>query len=169
MKYILLSWLPKSGKSTLLQGLIQDLESKKWFLTQEILQDEKRIGFEIQDSFGNTSLLASKLEKSAYTVWSFSVFPENLSSHIGALKNSPYEEYLYIDEIGPMELLSPVFEEYIQNVLSSNQKCIFIISEVFEHPLIQSLRNHPEAKLWRLTPENRDAYLEEIRHYINHN
>ena len=40
--------MPKSGKSTFLKKLISNFENKVGFVTNEIREDDEKIGFEIE-------------------------------------------------------------------------------------------------------------------------
>ena len=57
-KNILLTGQPKSGKSTLLKKIIEDMQNKVGFVTNEILEMEGRIGFEIETSQGEKAIIA---------------------------------------------------------------------------------------------------------------
>ena len=57
-KNILITGKPKSGKSTLLKGLITDIPNKTGFVTNEILGESGRVGFEIGTRTGRRTMLA---------------------------------------------------------------------------------------------------------------
>ena len=44
--------LPKSGKSTLLKKIIETIPNKIGFVTNEILKENERVGFEVETHLG---------------------------------------------------------------------------------------------------------------------
>jgi len=58
MKNILLTGKPRSGKSTLLRKLIQNFPNKIGFVVNEVLENNQRVGFEMETCKGECVVIA---------------------------------------------------------------------------------------------------------------
>ena len=57
-KNIIITGLPRSGKTTLLKEIVKLLDDTFGFVTNEIRKDGERTGFEVETHLGKTSLVS---------------------------------------------------------------------------------------------------------------
>ncbi|OGI61983.1 hypothetical protein A2645_00910 [Candidatus Nomurabacteria bacterium RIFCSPHIGHO2_01_FULL_39_9] len=155
-KNIIVTGKPKSGKSTLLNKVISSIPNKIGFVTNEVRVDEKRIGFELQTHIGSRAMLASVDFNSPYKVSKYFVDIKNLESIIPEVSNFSSNDFLYLDEIGQMELFSEKFKELVNKYLNSPNTCIATLSYIFEDNLTKSIKERDDVILVEITAENRE-------------
>ncbi|TXT67601.1 MAG: putative Nucleoside-triphosphatase THEP1 [Promethearchaeota archaeon] len=155
---ILITGPPRSGKSTLIRRILDTLGPELFligFLTPEIIENGKRIGFNILDIKSSLRIpLARKgTMDSNYKLGNYNVFIETFEQYLIALiedlskyrkKKNEKELVLIIDEIGKMELFSDFFESFIKEVFHSNRTIIATIGEKLRHPIKNLLLLIPE-------------------------
>lgn len=166
-KNILITGAPKSGKSTLLNKVIESVKNKVGFVTNEILGGNGRVGFEIETQLGNKKTLAHIDFKTQLKVSKYSVDIENLDDLIPEVSNFQEGDLLYLDEIGQMELYSEKFKELTLSYLNSNNICIATLSEIYQDTFTDAIRVREDILLVELTPENRDEKMKSIQSLIN--
>jgi len=165
---ILITGIPKSGKSTMLERVLNSLAwsiDKKGFMTREIKEGKERMGFNVITSTGNIDLLSSIYFYSPIKVGRYFVeVPkfEKLLPEFFDFKN----ELLYIDEIGQMQLYSSKFENLVRIYLDSQNLFLGTLSSVYSHPLIDEIKNRKDSIIFNLTPENREEVFEKIQKYL---
>ena len=129
MKHILLTGLPRVGKTTLLKTIISKLDSCGGFYTEEILENGKRIGFKIKTLDKKEGVLALKGLNSKFKLGKYGINLRDLEE-IGlvsvkeALNN---KKIIVIDEIGKMELFSEKFKSLVLEVLDSGKMLLGVI------------------------------------------
>lgn len=165
-KNILITGKPRSGKSTLLQKLINVIPDKVGFITKEILENNERVGFEIETHLGNKNVLAHISFKTPYAVSRYFVNVENLEAMIPEVANFQNNNFLYLDEIGQMELFSPKFKELVLKYLNSENICLATISSVFEDDFIKSIKAREDVIVIEISEENRDEQKEVVEKLI---
>jgi nucleoside-triphosphatase len=152
---ILLSGLPKSGKTTLLASLIEPVAPKHGLVAQEVVYDKRRIGFDLIDQQGSTAILARTERASDYPVGRFFVNLSSLETFIDNLFIFKPEDLLYVDEIGQMQLYSNKFKQLVNSYLDSSNDFIGTFSAIYEHPFIQIIKETPDALVCTVTNRNR--------------
>lgn len=162
-KNILITGKPRSGKSTLLQKLIQDFSSKVGFITLEIPGRENRMGFEIQTHLGHKAVLAHVDLETLYKVSRYGVDIENLNSLIPEVSDFRENDLLYLDEIGQMELYSDKFRNLVIRYLDANNICIATISSVFEDSFTKLIKNRADVVVVELTLDTREEEERSLR------
>ena len=76
---------------------------------------------------------------------------------------SGHSDLIAVDEVGPMELLSPEFRSAVRSsVLESDKPSVCVVHKRFQDPLIDELRGCKNAAEFEITFENRDALPQEI-------
>ena len=70
-------------------------------------------------------------------------------------------ELVVIDEVGPMELVSPEFRRAVTKCISSGKPLLAVVHERLEDDLLNALRTKATG-LTELTVENRDRVPEEL-------
>ena len=165
IKKILITGLPRSGKSTLLEKVIHEIDNKKGFITREVRANEERTGFEIVTHDGRKKMLSSVNFKSSYKVSRYFVDVDGLDEIVATLRDYG-QELLYIDEIGQMELFSENFKDLVTNYLNSDNVFIATVSKVYEDDFIRRIKSRKDVLLYEITPENRGEKLAEIKDYL---
>lgn len=129
MRHILLTGRPRTGKTTLLKEIIKDLDSCGGFYTEEIIQDNERIGFKIKTLDGKEGILAKKGLKSKYRLGKYGINLEDLESiGVEAIEKAMREkQILIIDEVGKMEFFSEKFKRVFFKALDSKKTIIGVI------------------------------------------
>uniref|UniRef100_A0A7C3YG35 Nucleoside-triphosphatase ENT89_02030 n=1 Tax=Geoglobus ahangari TaxID=113653 RepID=A0A7C3YG35_9EURY len=153
---------PGIGKTTACLKIYEALKDRltiKGFVTKEIRRNRERIGFEIIElDSGRRFKLAEKGE--GYPrVGKYKVFIKNIDEI--AKKIPEYQaDLLIIDEVGPMELKSPLFVKNIENLIHSDRDIILTIHYKLRHPLLEKIRSLFEVIL--LNQSNRDRIVEDV-------
>jgi len=155
-KNVLITGLPRSGKSTLLRKVVSDYENKVGFVTNEIRENGERIGFEIETSEGFKSTLASVNFETDYKVSRYFVNPENLDAVMPRVEQFDGNALLYLDEIGEMELFSERFKRLVVKFLDSPNICIATVSKVYSDSFTESIKNRDDVITVEITEKNRE-------------
>jgi nucleoside-triphosphatase len=122
-KKILLTGAPGSGKTTLIHRVVDKYSGPAGgFYTREIRENGKRKGFEIITLEGERGILAHVDVHSQVHVSKYGVDIAALDRiAVGAIhKTIERGNLVVIDEIGPMEISSPRFQEAVLNALNSD-------------------------------------------------
>lgn len=165
---ILLTGLPRSGKTTLLRKLLEPVVRKTGFVTDEVRVDGERVGFKIVDSFGSEAVLADTDRVTPFKVSRYYVDPPALDAAIEPLFTFGKEDLLYIDEIGEMELLSAKFKTLAELYMDSGNPLIATVSRVYSDDFTRSLLARRDVRVLEVTPENRVAAEAEARAVLGH-
>lgn len=171
---ILFTGKPRSGKTTLLHSLIDEVASKRGLVATEVRNDGERIGFDLLDSSARTATLARTDKPTQYLVSRYFVDLASFNDFIEPLFEYKPGQLLYIDEIGHMQLFSEKFQRLASEYLDADNDFVGTISYVHEHPFIDEVRSRKDILLCTITPENREelkvalqaalAHREQFRH-----
>lgn len=159
---ILLTGEPHSGKSTLINKVLRRFDDKLGFVTNEILEGDKRVGFALEASNGQKATLAHVDYDSDIYVSRYGVKPLILDEFLKALPGIDRHSLLYIDEIGQMQLCSDDFRALVEEYIDSPNDFIGTLSKVYNHELIQKLNQDTNIEVIEVTPENRDSLEDTI-------
>lgn len=176
---IILTGMPKSGKSTLLAGLVEKILNKRGFLTREITIGEEddtegvgeekkkeRVGFEVVGDNGYTQRLAhvNFNFNQAHRVGRYGIFVVGFEAFINQQRFSEFsgEEILYIDEIGQMQLYSDKFKDLVRRCLDSDNLFLGTMTAVYHNYFIKEIRNRGDIEVFEVTPENREYVREKL-------
>ena len=158
---ILLTALPRMGKSTAIQKIIQMLGSKNCggFYTEEIRENGERVGFMIKTLSGKEGLLSHVNIESEYKISRYGVDLETFEKLcLKELKDAINDEnikYIIIDEIGPMQLFSEEYKKLLLDLLTSKKQ---VIGTIFMNPYdwLDDFKKKEGVNLIEITLENRD-------------
>ncbi len=162
-KNILITGLPKSGKTTLLKKVISDIPFRVGFVTNEILEENKRVGFEVVTHLEHKAVLSHLDFKTPFKVARYFVNVQNLEPLITEVFNFGDEDILYLDEVGQMQLFSEKFKGLVLKFLNSQNTCIMTVSEIFEDSFIEDIKKRDDIILVEISVENRDGRTEFVR------
>jgi nucleoside-triphosphatase len=159
---------PGVGKSTLVSKVILRLKSAGVIVggctTFERRSKGARVGFEVVDlSSGRKGELASLDSKLGPRVGRYRVNLSDLAD-IGAAglsAASSTSELIVIDEVGPMELVSPEFRRAVKKCIDSGKPLLAVVHERLEDDLLSELRSEARV-VSTLSVENRDSTAEEL-------
>jgi nucleoside-triphosphatase THEP1 len=172
MRNILITGLPRVGKTTIILEVIKKLNIKATgFFTREILQNNKRIGFNIETISGTSKILSSKNNlTSSYRVGNYGVYLENIDEIIkkieAEISSEPYD-LIIIDEIGKMELFSNYFKEFILKIL--DQKKVLGSIMFYDNNFTRQIKKREDVLIINLTKDNRDKMRERIINILKQN
>jgi len=159
---------PGVGKSTVVSKVAVKLKSAGVIIggctTSEKRSGGVRSGFEIRDlSTGRTGELASVASKFGPRVGRYRVNLTDLASVGGAgLETAAASsEMIVVDEVGPMELVSPDFRRGVRRCIDSGKPMLAVVHERLEDDLLSELRAKATSVV-TLTIENRDGAADEL-------
>ncbi|MCS7095303.1 MAG: AAA family ATPase [Thaumarchaeota archaeon] len=164
---------PGSGKTTVAIRVADELRSRGYevggFVTREVREGKERVGFDIVELVGLSSLpLARKGIQSRHRLGSYVVFPENLERFGIPAINAALERgaVLVVDEVGPMELMSNRFVEVVQSSMDSLERSLFTVHFRAKHPLIERLSSSATSRLVMRFGEAERVAREAVEHLI---
>ena len=157
IKNILITGIPKSGKSTILRNIISNEENKVGFVTNEILKDGERIGFELESYDGKKNILSHVDFKTDVKVSKYFVDLEKVVEILPLVEKYEDCDLLYIDEVGQMQLYSDEFKLLVQKFLDSNNICIMTLSKVFLSDFIEEIKTRDDVILVDINEKNRSG------------
>lgn len=158
---ILLTALPRTGKSTAIKKIIQMLGkiNCKGFYTEEIIRDGERAGFKIKTLSGKEGILSHVDINSNYKISRYGVDINTFEKIcLEEIKNAIINDnikYIIIDEIGPMELFSFEYKKLLIDLLKSKKQ---VIGTIFmnSYEWLDDFKKKDGVKLIELTLENRN-------------
>lgn len=174
---LLLTGAPRSGKSSLIRQLAESSRGAAGIITVERRgPDQKRIGFDIQAvqcrpgrplQVLAQKVLARLAHPSALKVGRYGVEQDALDLAVHALDGAMHEDALVlIDEIGPLQIISPAFREAVDRCLDSRCAMLGAISTQ-EDPYLAQIRRRGGVRLLEVTPHNRAHLANGLAPWIN--
>ncbi len=165
---ILVTGPPRSGKSTLLEKVIQGINRPATgFFTRELRERGRRVGFSITTLAGKNGVLAHQDIKSRFRVGKYGVSLADIDQiAVPSMLPSTPDQIVVIDEIGKMECFSRLFKETLLKVLSSANPVIGSVA-IKGDRFIQSIKKRDDVSLVSISEDTRDSaldlFLQEIR------
>ena len=126
---------------------------------REVREGGVRVGFEIMDlSTGQRGWLAHVNQPTGPKIGKYHVNLTDLDvigagSILDALQNA---DILTVDEIGPMELLSPAFSNALLKAVESSKPLLGTIHYKLSNSVIDSIRMRDDTEILRVTYQNRE-------------
>jgi nucleoside-triphosphatase len=163
---LLIEARPGAGKTTAIGHLAELLQEAgvplSGFLTRELREGRRRVGFEIETFGGERGLLAHVDIKGPPKVSRYGVDLEGFERlALTALEPPGDDGAILIDELGKMELASERFREAVSALL---ERPVAIVATVHTawHPFTDALKRRRDVSTVRLTARNRDRLPEEV-------
>ena len=154
---------PKSGKTTLVRGISSHLSNSVGFYTVEIREKGVRVGFKIVDFEGREELLASKNLPSFLRVGKYGVNLPGLEKMVERIKNRLEEskevDWVVIDEVGKMEMMSEKFYKFLLSLKDSSYNLLFTVGLPYRDWINRHFAN---IEWWEIHPGNREEVRKEI-------
>jgi nucleoside-triphosphatase THEP1 len=162
-KNTLVTGLPGCGKTTLIEKVAASIGTPvAGFLTREIREKGKRVGFSIETFDGKKGTLAHVCIRGAASVGKYGVDPEVLETlAVPSLDAGSADVLVVIDEIGKMECLSPLFRKAVLRVLDSPNPVLASIAEKGDS-FIEGIKSRGDVELHKVHILNRDALAASI-------
>jgi nucleoside-triphosphatase len=163
---VLLEGRPAVGKTTIARRLGALLREAgvplAGFVTEELREGGRRVGFAIETFDGARGVLAHigipgppRVGKYGVDLAAF----EKLA--LSALASPPEGGVVLIDELGKMELASKAFRDAVSRLLEQPVALVATI-HVARHPFTDALKRLPDVELMRVTVRNRDDLPERL-------
>ena len=161
---ILLTGHPGCGKTTLIRMVITQIPGPiSGFYTQEIRSAGRRVGFELLSLDGQKSVLAHVDIRGSHRIGKYGVNISVLDElAVPALYRGIEENGLVvIDEIGPMEILSPGFRQAVLDVLESP---VSVLGTIVRRsiPFTDGLKARLNIELINVKLDNREQLAQDL-------
>jgi nucleoside-triphosphatase len=159
---------PGTGKTTALQRLAELLRDRgvalAGFLSEEIREGGRRVGFSIETFGGKRGTLAHVQRPGHPKVGRYGVALEEFERLALPALRVPADVVL-IDELGKMELASAAFRDAVASLLERDTPVVATV-HAFRHPFTDRLKGRPDAETLRLTRENRDELPRQLAEMV---
>ncbi len=165
---IFLTGKPRTGKTTICE---RSFELLKRFgvkvggvITKEIVKGNRREGFKIINLETGEETLLAHIRGDGPKIGKYRVFVKNIEDYMVPWMLDAFErkEFLIIDEVGPMELLSKEFQRVIDEILQSKKDVL----ATFHLKKIGMAEKYKPYTLFILDFRNRLEVWEEIRRML---
>ncbi|MGH3778702.1 MAG: nucleoside-triphosphatase [Pseudonocardiaceae bacterium] len=157
----LLEGPPKIGKTTAMRRLVDLLREHgatvSGFVTDEIRERDRRVGFVVRDVAGPEAVLAHQDFQTGVQVGRFAVdVPAFERVALPALRRAlETGGAVIIDELGRMELASAPFVVVVDALLAGSLPVVATV-HVYEHPVTDALKRRADVQRVAVTEANRD-------------
>jgi len=150
---------PGIGKTTLCMKVFNTLKDVEGFVTLEVRERGRRIGFKLHDLKSGHELWLARIGEGYPRVGKYVVFLENLNRFANRIEE--YEGCLIvIDEVGPMELKSDKFVEAMKSIIKSEKNLLVTVHYKSKHPIVEMIRR--KFELYVIDERNRNYVAKEI-------
>lgn len=158
---LLLQGPPKVGKTVAMQRLVELLDEHgvvvTGFLTHEVSERDRRVGFVVRDVSGPEAVLAHQDFQTDVQVGRFGVDVAAFERVALPALHRVQEGggVVVIDELGRMELASETFVEAVDAVLAASVPVVATV-HVHAHPVTDALKQRGDVQWVAVTEANRD-------------
>lgn len=164
---ILLEGRPGTGKTTIARRLLDTLRSDgvavRGFVTREIREGGRRVGFSFETTEGATGVLAHIDFSGPPRVGKYGVhLAEFESVVVPILSRGRASEIVLIDELGKMELASKAFRDAVLSMFDDDDTSVVATVHAFSHPVTDELKRRSDVNLVAVTSANRDDLPEAL-------
>jgi nucleoside-triphosphatase len=163
---ILLEGRPGAGKTTVAARLAALLQERgievRGFVTREIRERGRRVGFEVETLDGERGTLAHVNLSGPPRVGRYGVDLDAFEQiALPVLASLPRNGVVLIDELGKMELASTAFREAVTRIFKAPVDVVATI-HVFRNAFTDRLKTQPGTDLVRVTGATRDELPEQL-------
>ncbi|HLO26868.1 MAG TPA: nucleoside-triphosphatase [Geobacteraceae bacterium] len=167
-RHLLITGLPGTGKTTLLVELVRRFArfAPAGFYTEEVRERGERRGFRLTSLNGREGILADVTFGGPCRVGRYGVDVKGFETFLASLDLPSHPSQLvFIDEIGKMECLSPLFVRLAGTLLASEKTVVATIARQGEG-LIREVKERSDCRLVEVTPANRQALPNELSRWL---
>jgi nucleoside-triphosphatase len=164
---VLITGTPGCGKTTLVERLMSQLDMQVCgFITKEIRENKRRIGFRIDGVSGCSETLAHTCIRSRHRVGKYGVDLAALDRIVESEFSGDLAPLVVVDEIGKMELFSERFRDTIGKLWQSTQ---IVVATIMSAPnaFCDRLKADKNTMTYRLNQKNRDEVFSEVGNFVN--
>jgi nucleoside-triphosphatase len=163
---LLIEARPGAGKTTAIGRLAELFREKglplSGFLTRELRDGRRRVGFEIETFAGERGLLAHVDIPGPPRVGRYGVDLEEFERlALPALDAPAAGGVVLIDELGKMELASDRFRDAVLGLFDGSAPIVATV-HTFRHPFTDALKRRPDVTIVRLNAATRNRLPEEL-------
>jgi nucleoside-triphosphatase len=164
---VLLTGRPGCGKTTLIKRVVNNLpRGAGGFYTEEIRDGGTRAGFKIVTLDGEEAVFAHVDLTAAAGPDRLGKYGLDLSAleriGVGAVRQAVRaRRIVIIDEIGSMEIRSPIFRDTVNEALDSE---VPLLATIFARslPFTNAIKSRPDVTLIEVRPYNRKRLVSEL-------
>ena len=161
---VLLTGRPGCGKTTLIKRVVNNLPRRAGgFYTEEIRDRGTRTGFKIMTLDADEVVFAHVALKTPEHLGKYRLDLSALDAvGVKAISEAVQAQRLVvIDEIGPMEIRSPIFRDAVTEALGSE---VPVLATIFARslPFTDAIKSRPDVTLIELRPDNRERLVLEL-------
>ncbi len=149
---------PGIGKTTFCIRVYEKLTDACGFVTVEVREKGRRIGFKLKDLRTGREAWLAKVGFQAPSVGKYGVDINSIEDFISNLSTDC--NIVVVDEVGPMELKCPAFIKFVEKILQSDVCCLFTIHMKARHSLLERIRR--EFIVIRIDESNRDKLVDKV-------
>jgi nucleoside-triphosphatase len=163
---ILLEGRPGAGKSTVVRRLAELLHGRGLrvggFVTGELRERGRRVGFEVEAFDGERAVLAHVSLPGPPRVGRYGVDLETFERiALPALETAGEADVVVVDELGKMELASGRFCDAVSALFDGSAPVVATVHD-FAHPFTDALKARADVERHRVTSRTRDALPPEL-------
>jgi nucleoside-triphosphatase len=167
---ILVEGRPGSGKTTIAARLAELLTNRGvelvGFVTREMREGGRRVGFEVETIDGKRATLAHVTFSGPPRVGRYGVDVESFERiALPSLLQPPRRGVVLIDELGRMELASTLFREAVTRLFDLPLDAVATV-HVSCDPVTEALKRRPDVETFPVTRSNRDELPEKLAHRL---
>ena len=163
--------LPRSGKSAVLQKVIQMVQEERknnsrrmykdiigGVQTEAIVENGERVGYAcVNVRTGEKGVIAHRNIDSRNRILGYGIDPTELDRvAVPAIMDALDEcEVLVIDEVGKFSVESEAFVAAVRAALEHDKPTLMTLHKKSRHPLLQDIRRRDDGRVLEVTPVNR--------------
>jgi nucleoside-triphosphatase len=161
-RLVFLTGKPRVGKTTALKRIVSSLTAYGYvvggMLTLEINEKGVRTGFEISDILSGRKGVLAHITGEGPSIGRYHVNLQDLAEVGARALDIAVEQatVIAVDEIGPMELLSPRFKASINKAFDSGKPLVGTIHYRSREPYIERIRSRNDVNIIEVTMETRE-------------
>ena len=167
-KNLFITGKPAAGKTTLIKEVcLRIMDKTGGFYTDEITENNARLGFMLKTFDGREGVLAKKGMKSPHKLNKYGI-DINVLENIGAdalLKAVKDKELIVIDEIGTMELVSDIFRAALGECFGSGKRVLATV-RYNAQPFTDEIKKMRDTSVLALTRDNYAQVKKQVKEWL---